>query len=92
MLGCVQVAAYAKEWATHLARENKFMHRPDGEYGENIYTAWSSGGPPMTAAGAAEAACKSWYDEEKHHKYGKEPKDLKAGEYRTCSDTIDDTL
>lgn len=31
------VAAYAQEWATYLATNNKFEHRSNGQYGENMF-------------------------------------------------------
>ncbi|PSN37032.1 hypothetical protein C0J52_17650 [Blattella germanica] len=37
-----ELCIYAKDWAKTLAREDRFGHRPDGKYGENIYCMWSS--------------------------------------------------
>jgi pathogenesis-related protein 1 len=36
-----QLANYAQEWANKLVRENRFQHRPNPRYGENL--AWASG-------------------------------------------------
>lgn len=36
-----QLASYAQEWANRLIRENKFEHRQNSPYGENL--AWASG-------------------------------------------------
>ena len=33
---------YAQDWANKLAATNRFEHRPDNDYGENLYTQWSS--------------------------------------------------
>lgn len=34
-----QLASYAQEWANKLARENRFSHRPNNRYGENLASA-----------------------------------------------------
>jgi len=34
-----QLAAVAQEWATKLVRENRFQHRPNNQYGENLAAA-----------------------------------------------------
>ncbi|MBD2580362.1 hypothetical protein H6G50_22125 [Oscillatoria sp. FACHB-1406] len=34
-----ELAAYAQEWANKLLAEDKFEHRPDGRYGENLASA-----------------------------------------------------
>lgn len=36
-----QLASYAQEWANRLLREDKFEHRQNSRYGENL--AWASG-------------------------------------------------
>lgn len=38
-LDSFQLCKYAKEWADTLAKEDKFEHRPDQTFGENIYYA-----------------------------------------------------
>ncbi|XP_055920675.1 uncharacterized protein LOC129952215 [Eupeodes corollae] len=50
------LAQVAKEWAEHLALKDAFYHRPDNEYGENLY--YTEG---MSCS--AKMAVKSWYDE-----------------------------
>lgn len=34
-----ELASYAQQWATKLARENRFEHRPNNRYGENLASA-----------------------------------------------------
>lgn len=68
---------YARQWAATLAREDRFGHRPDGRYGENIFCAWSP--DAVTKVGAREA-CQTWYKEIKEHPFGQEPRLLKSGE------------
>ncbi|XP_055845001.1 uncharacterized protein LOC129911287 [Episyrphus balteatus] len=46
----------AKEWAEHLALKDAFYHRPNNEYGENLY--YVEGIPCR-----AKMAVKAWYDE-----------------------------
>ena len=38
----LQLSKFAQEWADKLARENRFDHRPNNQYGENLYCSWSS--------------------------------------------------
>lgn len=75
-----QLCEYAREWARTLAREDRFAHRPDGRYGENIFCAWSpdSGAGPSKVG--AKEACDTWYKEIKDHPFGQEPRLLKSGE------------
>ncbi|MGI0489674.1 CAP domain-containing protein [Pantanalinema rosaneae CENA516] len=35
-----QLASYAQEWAEKLLRENRFEHRQNSSYGENLASAW----------------------------------------------------
>ena len=35
------LATYAQEWANYLAANNKFQHRSNGKYGENLF--WAQG-------------------------------------------------
>lgn len=51
-----QLAAYAQEWANKLVQENRFEHRPDSPYGENLTAAT---GQQLTPA----RVVKSWSDE-----------------------------
>ncbi len=38
----LQLCKFAKEWAETLAKQDRFEHRPEQTYGENIYCTWSS--------------------------------------------------
>lgn len=70
---------YAQEWAETLAREDRFAHRPNSQYGENLYCLWSS--DPNAKANAKDV-CRSWYDEIKEYTFGVEPRGaLKAGHF-----------
>lgn len=57
------LAAFAQEWADHLASTQTFNHRPNNNYGENIFM----GSGSYTPLNASE----SWYSEIKDYKYGK---------------------
>lgn len=72
------LCSYAKEWAKTLAREDRFGHRPDGKYGENIYCMWSS---DLQQKVTAKDACQSWYKEIKDYAFGSEPRVLKSGHF-----------
>lgn len=52
------------------------QHRQNNEYGENLYCAFSSDSKFKLKG---EVAVKSWYDEIKDFKFGREPADLRAG-------------
>ncbi|WP_295796830.1 CAP family protein [Mucilaginibacter sp.] len=58
-----ELAAYAQQWADHLASTNTFSHRPNNQNGENIFMG-SGSYTPMDAS-------LSWYSEIKDYKYGK---------------------
>ncbi|XP_049857672.1 uncharacterized protein LOC126340742 isoform X2 [Schistocerca gregaria] len=73
-----ELCEYATEWAKTLAKEDKFCHRPDGKYGENIFCVWSSdAGKNVTA----RDACLKWYKEVKDFTFGVEPRMLKSGHF-----------
>jgi pathogenesis-related protein 1 len=71
-----KVAAWAQEWADHLAKTGKPEHRPKNKYGENIY--WG-GGKLAATLKAAEA----WASEIKFYDGGNLTPDnlLKIGHY-----------
>ncbi|XP_063240497.1 uncharacterized protein LOC134541189 isoform X2 [Bacillus rossius redtenbacheri] len=72
------MCGYAAEWARTLAREDRFGHRTDSKYGENIFCSWSS---DPSAKVTAKDACDSWYSEIKDHQFGAEPRSLKSGHF-----------
>lgn len=68
----------ATDWAKTIARKDAMQHRPNNQYGENIYCAWSSN--PAHKIKGAEAV-DSWYSEIKDYRFGREPADLRAGHF-----------
>lgn len=69
----------SQDWAETLAREDRFAYRPNSNYGENIYCLWSS---DRNAKANPKNVCRSWYDENKEHTFGTEPKGaFKAGHF-----------
>nr|CAD7569377.1 unnamed protein product [Timema californicum] len=74
----ISMCTYATDWAKTLAKEDRFGHRPDSKYGENIYCMWSS---DPAAKVTAKDACDSWYKEIKDHIFGVEPRMLKSGHF-----------
>lgn len=73
-----QLCKYAQEWADTLAKRDKFEHRPNNKFGENIYMAWSS--DPSKQVSGAEAV-DSWYSEIKDYTFGVEPRTLASGHF-----------
>lgn len=73
-----ELAKYAQAWADELAKKDKFEHRTERKYGENLYC--SSSSDPSHVASAADA-CASWYSEIKDHAFGAEPRSLKSGHF-----------
>jgi len=73
-----KLCSYAQEWANKLARENRFEHRSNSSYGENLYCTWSSN-PKSGCSG--DKAVESWYDEIKDHQFGKEPNSMGTGHF-----------
>jgi pathogenesis-related protein 1 len=58
-----ELSAYAQQWADHLAATATFSHRPNNQYGENIFMG-SSNYAPLDAS-------EGWYSEKKDYTYGK---------------------
>ncbi|KAI8129994.1 Golgi-associated plant pathogenesis-related protein 1 [Lucilia cuprina] len=54
----------AQDWSNKLAKRNSISHRPQNEYGENIYYC-------VNMEATAEQCVKSWYDEIKHYNFSK---------------------
>lgn len=70
---------FAQNWADNLAKEDRFAHRPNSQYGENLYCLWSS---DRNAKANGKDVCRSWYDEIKDYTFGSEPRGvLKAGHF-----------
>ncbi|XP_064457520.1 Golgi-associated plant pathogenesis-related protein 1-like isoform X2 [Ornithodoros turicata] len=73
-----QLTKVAQDWADTLAKRDRFEHRPNNSYGENIYMSWSSD-PNKEVPGAA--AVDSWYSEIKDYTFGVEPRTLASGHF-----------
>jgi len=58
-----ELSKFAKEWAQYLANSNKFEHRSNSTYGENIYMA---SGKKVTG----KEPVQNWYSEVKNYRYG----------------------
>uniref|UniRef100_A0A8C1J1S2 GLI pathogenesis-related 2 n=1 Tax=Cyprinus carpio TaxID=7962 RepID=A0A8C1J1S2_CYPCA len=56
----------SQEWAEHLLSIRTLMHS-NGEYGENVYYAWSSANKKLTGREAVE----SWYSEIKDYNFSR---------------------
>ncbi|XP_077988079.1 Golgi-associated plant pathogenesis-related protein 1-like [Glandiceps talaboti] len=55
-----KLSEFAQEWADHIANTDEFEHRPDNEYGENLYFYMHSGGKSQLTG---EKVTTSFYDE-----------------------------
>lgn len=73
-----KLCKYAEEWAKILAKKDQTEHRDQNEYGENIFSAWSSD-PNFIVTGRQPVD--KWYSEINIHKFGKEPTDLGSGHF-----------
>ena len=71
----------AQKWADRLAKEDRFDHMPNCQYGENLYCSWSSN--PKTAAASVKGRVPvdSWYSEMKKHPFGREPTSTDTGHF-----------
>ncbi|KAF2362056.1 CAP domain [Trinorchestia longiramus] len=68
----------AGDWAKTIAKRDRLEHRPNNDYGENIYSKWNS--RPNHSIGGKEPV-DSWYSEIKNHVFGKEPTSLATGHF-----------
>lgn len=70
----------AQDWAETLATEDRIAHRPDVNYGENIYCLWSS--ECQNAKVNPREVCQSWYDEVKEYNFDVEKRGSpRAGQF-----------
>ena len=65
----LQLCDYAQSWADHLMDNNKFQHRPDSKYGENIFSSWTSCQEAAAKLSGGQAV-DSWYQEVAQFTYG----------------------
>ncbi|XP_077988363.1 Golgi-associated plant pathogenesis-related protein 1-like [Glandiceps talaboti] len=56
----------AQDWAEQMAKSDRFGHRPNGKYGENIYYAMNSRGLGTLTG---QSVVQSWYDEIKNYNF-----------------------
>lgn len=63
-----EVSRTAQEWADHLHAGNRFEHRPDNAYGENLYKA----GRSRTIDSVIVKALEDWYGESRRYDYAEE--------------------
>jgi len=73
-----KLTACAQEWADKLAREDRFEHRQNNTYGENLYSSWSSN-PKAKITG--NTPVDSWYSEAKKHDFTAEPRTTGTGHF-----------
>lgn len=73
-----KLCKYAEEWAKTLAKKGETEHRDQNDYGENIFSAWSTD-PNFTVTGRDPVD--KWYSEVNFHRFGQEPLDLKSGHF-----------
>ncbi|CAH0600222.1 unnamed protein product [Chrysodeixis includens] len=73
-----KLCKYAEEWSKTLAKKGQTEHRDQNDYGENIFSAWSSD-PNFTVSGRDPVD--KWYSEVNNHQFGREPSDLKSGHF-----------
>ncbi|XP_016130756.1 uncharacterized protein [Sinocyclocheilus grahami] len=66
----------SQEWAEYLLSIRTLMHS-SGEYGENVYYAWSSASKTLTGREAVE----SWYSEIKDYNFGRPGFTSKTGHF-----------
>ncbi len=69
----------AQAWADKLARENRFEHDTNCDYGENLYCSWSSN--PKAVQVSGRTPVDSWYSESKKHMFGCEPHSTATGHF-----------
>ncbi|KAK6997414.1 putative CRISP, partial [Halocaridina rubra] len=75
-----QLNSHAKKWAKKLAQDEKMSHRPDNNFGENVYCV-SSTAKNFKIKG--QEVVDRWYSEVNDHVFGEEPKGslLKSGHF-----------
>jgi len=64
------LCSFAQNWAEKLASASRFDHRPDNEYGENLYSQHQTN---PNADCSAETVVESWYGESLGYDFGCEP-------------------
>ncbi len=57
-----RLAAYAQNWADHLAAHKQFRHRAKPAYGENLFEVTKGTATPAEVV-------RAWADEERHYNY-----------------------
>jgi len=68
----------AQAWSDHLLDNDKFQHRPDCKFGENIYSSWSSASKIKIKG---KDAVDSWYKEVEKYNYDTETGNAGTGHF-----------
>jgi len=72
------LCSFAQQWADRLAATRNFDHRPNNDFGENLYSQWAT---RFNAECSATKAVESWYEENQGYDYGIEPTYLGYGHF-----------
>ncbi|CAH0545884.1 unnamed protein product [Brassicogethes aeneus] len=75
-----KLCKYSETWAEYLATKNVLQHRPESNYGENIFSVCST---EAKFCIKGEEPVVHWYNDMKNYPFGKEPKNLKKGGHFT---------
>eukprot|EP00095_Tigriopus_kingsejongensis_P005922 snap_masked-scaffold825_size91437-processed-gene-0.5 protein:Tk05922 transcript:snap_masked-scaffold825_size91437-processed-gene-0.5-mRNA-1 annotation:"conserved hypothetical protein" len=73
-----RLCQYAADWAQKLADEDRFDHRPNSKFGENLYMAYNSN-PNAKIPGSSPVD--NWYSEAEDHPFGAEPRSMSTGHF-----------
>jgi len=73
-----KLCQHAQEWADKLAKQDKIQHRSDKQYGENLFSSWSS---DKKSKVSVKEAVDSWYQEVKKYTFGVEPRTSGTGHF-----------
>lgn len=75
-----KLCKYSDSWAEYLAQKNILQHRPESNYGENLFSVRLSNQKFVIKG---DEPVIHWYNDMKDYPFGKEPKNLKKGGHFT---------